>query len=266
MTELADIVHDGDFFRNGFINLIMIGKSGCGKSYLTRLLVNKLSPAVRTIAIATSVTGVPFHDSILQEAANRGCQPIRCHDVDFLMKQIKQCHDNKLVTASKPGLLIFDDFTDVTVARGPCYNAMTFAATKLRNQGWLMIFITQDPARLPVPVRSSSTAQIFFDSYSRSNLRLFMQDIIDRIPDGRLAHVMIQFIRQQPYRYIMTRQYPFDICVGKGAVYKKVADERDIEVPTVEAMLYELGVDSLKEMEDKTKRLQRNAGNTSGRL
>lgn len=266
MAELADIVHDNDFFRNGFVNLLMIGKSGCGKSYLSKLLMGRLSPTIKTLIIATSVSGVPYHDQILREYSARGATVARCHEADYFTDQVEICRKNRVVTPNQPGLIIFDDFTDIKVARGPCFNAMAFAATKLRNQGWHMIFITQDIGRLPIPVRSSSTAQIFFDSYSRSNIRLFFQDIVDRLPDPRLKPLLIRFIRNQPYRYLMTRQYPFDVCVGRGLTYHKVADEKDVVVPTVEGILGELDVESMEELEDKTKRLQRKAGNTSENL
>lgn len=266
MAELVDIVHDNDFFRNGFINMIIIGKSGCGKSYLAKLLIGRLSSTMRTIIIATSVSGVPYHDQILKFFSSKGASIAKCFKPDHLMDQIESCRKNNIVSPEKPGLILFDDFTDINTLRGPCYNAMSFAATKLRNQGWHMIFITQDIGRLPIPVRNSSTAQVFFDSYSRSNIRLFFQDIVDRLPDPALKDLLIRFIRNQPYRYLMTRQYPFDLCVGKGLNYLKVSDEKNVEVPTLEGIMGELDVDTLDELDSKTKRLQIKAGNSSDQL
>jgi hypothetical protein len=263
---MENLVHDNDFFRKGFINAIIIGKSQCGKSYLLKQLIDRFSKNIKTAIIATSVDGVDHHKEILEKFARKGCQVAKYLTPDNLMKAIQKCYDQQIVSPTRPGVIMFDDFTDITTARGPCFNTMAFAATKLRNQGWHVVFITQDITRLPIPVRNSSTCQIFFDSYSRSNIHNFLKDITDRVAAPEYMDLIIRYIRNEPFRYILCRQYPFDICVGKGLEYKKVMSESSVEIPTLKDIKEELGVKSIPELKKKSAYLQKGAGNNSRTL
>lgn len=256
--------HDNDFLRPGFVNLIMIGKSQCGKTYLVKQLIPRLSPKVRTLIIASIVRGIPHHTEIRQQWLAQRHGAVAQHDnPKTLQQQLDYYMERGEVSPSRQGVILFDDFTDTKQIRGPYFQMMVKCATTLRNLGWHMIFITQDPARLPIPVRNSSTCQILFDSYSRSNIRLFTQDIIDRIPIDDLFDMLITYIRRERFRYIMTRQYPFDVCVGKGMNYKRAVTENDVIVPTMAEIITDLDASSREEAVRMAYRLQEEAGNTS---
>jgi hypothetical protein len=257
--------HDSPFFHDGFISIVMIGKSGCGKTRLLTEMLPTISPKVRTVIIATVIHNNQHHNAIVNYYKAKNCVTGVTHNPDELAQFVKMCEAYKHVNLNKQGLIIFDDF-NVGKKTGPYWDCIVNAYTKLRNDGWNFILLAQDPAFIPPIVRNNTTGRIFFDCYSKSARTTFLKDFRDRIPDERVLDLLTTWIRTIQYSYLLIRDNPFEVSAGELSDVKTVVKGDSVIAPTLNELMDELGVDSYQELKEKAYALEAKAGNTSSKL
>jgi hypothetical protein len=169
------------------------------------------------------------------------------------------------VTLEKQGLIIFDDFNNGR-ATGPYWDFIIHAFTKLRNSGWNFIIMAQQPSFLPTIVRTCSTCRVIFDCYSKSAFTTFARDVVDRLPNREMFKVLVKYLQEVPFSYILVQEHPFEIGAGVLNKCKTVISKNMVKVPSIEELEKELGVSSVQELDEKTKVLQLKAGNTNDNL
>lgn len=258
--------HRSSFFRDGFISMSVIGKSGCGKTQMLCSILDGISNDFRTVIIAT-VTNTPFHDSIIAWFKRRGCISGKITNPDELIGYTEVAHRTGEVSHQKPGLIIFDDFNRGNQSvHCPYWRAVVHCFTKLRNEGWHFIIVAQQPSYLPTIVRNCTTARILFDCYTQSALETFTRDVRDRIPDVYAFKQLLQWVRSVPYSYLLIQEHPFTVSAGRLNNARLVMDAQSVRVPTFTELMHEMHVRSPEELEQKAKAAQIDAGNTAEEL
>jgi len=259
------IRHKSDFFRDGFLSMMLIGKSGCGKTQFLANILPGISDNINTIIIASKVHRVPAHEAIVKYFKSRGKLSGITNTPDELREFTDIASRHGLVNMKKQGLLIFDDFNDGK-ATGPYWSAVIDSFTKLRNDGWNFVILCQYPTFVPPIVRSCTTCRVLFCSASKSAYQGFVKDISADIADMEAYNVGMAYIREVPYSYIYVQHSPFEVSVGKGNSKRKLLTRRDVIVPTLKELLRELDVKDEASMDTKTKRLQKEIGNDAPEL
>jgi hypothetical protein len=273
IPTLPSVTHQTDYFRPGFLSMSIVGKSGCGKTQLLTTILPWVSHDVKTLIIATVMTNVPLHKAIVSWFMARNHTKPKgrqlpeyyssiVYDPDELREAFSLLQELDVVSLDRPGLIIFDDFNDGR-ATGPYWNAVIHAFTKLRNIGWHFIILSQQPQFIPPIVRNCTNARALFACSSHTAIETFSKDVVDRVPDRECYERLIEYIHHVPYSYLMTREQPFDVIVGRGAKYRTVMTEASVRSPTYQEILRELDVHSAEELDAKSAEMQAAAGNTS---
>jgi hypothetical protein len=105
-----------------------------------------------------------------------------------------------------------------------------------------------------------------FNSASQTALRTFNKDIVDRVADPDAYHELIRYVCSIPFSYLLIRENPLEIAVGKGVSTRRVMSDTSVEVPTYRELMRELGAKSPSEMTRITRGLQQDMGNTAHQL
>jgi len=257
-------LHDGNVFRDGLLSLIVIGKSGCGKSQLVAQLLQFISKSIKYIFIATLLEGNQFHKDIQTWAKQHKIYCRVSHSPEELMGAIDLARERRLVDIGKDeGLLLCDDFSINNRSRAIYEDFVVHAFTRFRNYGWHFIIISQDPTMIATSVRNCSTSRILFNCASRSSTNTFIRDIDDEITTKPEFKTLLKYIKVIPYSYIFVKEAPIEVYIGKGLVQRKVMDLNEVSLPTYEEILNELGVSSAKQLTKKAVQTQKDMGNTA---
>lgn len=265
--DLPSIKHQSSFFRDGFLSMLVIGKSGSGKTRLLTSILPGVSKAIKTVIIATIVKGAPFHEAIKDYFRKKGVYCYISGDPTQLTALVDYLHENEMVNLDDQGLIIFDDFNDGKMTPGsPYMKFTTHAFTKLRNYGWNFIIIAQQPQFLPTIIRNNVNTKILFDCATKIAIQTFLKDVMDRVEYKDVIDTLIRYIQEKKYKYIMIREGPFEVSAGTLDQFKPVLTERTVQIPTLNEIKRELGVRTKEELDRKTKYLQKEAGNTAHEL
>ena len=265
IPNLPIIKHRNKIFRDGFLSMAIIGKSGCGKTRMLASILPGISDSIKTVLIATIIKGVPLHEGIVNYFRVRGARCGIGNTPDEMQTAVTGLEATGEVTLRRQGLIIFDDFNDGR-AIGPYWNFVIHAFTKLRNSGWNFIIITQQPTFIPTIVRNCTTSRVLFDCATRSALTGFTKDVSDRISDRDGYDLLLDYIRRIPYTYILVQEHPFEVCAGKLNEFKVVMDQSSVKIPTLKELEKEMGVTSVKDLNEESQRSQIKAGNNNWRL
>lgn len=257
--------HKSPILRDGFVSIMVIGKSGCGKTNFIVSLIPHLSDDIDTYIVASVIRDAPAHKSIVEYCQNQGHIAGTCNSPDELRQAIIKCKDEGFVTPARQGMIIFDDF-NIGCPRGEFWDATIDAFTKGRNNGWNFIIIAQYPTFIPPIIRNNTTCRVLFDCYSDYAGAAFLKDIRTRLPDIDAYHTLVKYTQSVPYTYIMVQDRPFTLAAGSLDKAKIVMDERSVKIPTMNEIMSELKVKTPEELDKKTAYLQAKAGNTSYNL
>jgi len=259
------VKHKSEILRDGFVSMVVIGKSGCGKTKFVESLIPLFSDKIKTIIVATIIHDVPLHRQIIEYCRRRNMTGGISYDPDELRSYVDMSAENKTVNMDKQGLMFFDDFNDGR-ARGPYWDFAIHAFTKLRNLGWNFIIISQYPTYIPPIIRNNSTCRVFFDCYSASALRSIESDLKSRVQDKDVVGNLLEYTRQVPYTYILVQDRPFTISAGTLTTVMPIVKNGSTIIPTYNEILKELHVNNREELDKKSAQLQIKAGNTSRRV
>jgi ABC-type dipeptide/oligopeptide/nickel transport system ATPase component len=265
IPELPVIKHKSNFFRDGFLSMIVIGKSGCGKTRFLASILPGLSDAIQTVLVASIIKDVPLHKAIVDYYRKKGIRTGTANSPEEIKVAVNVLEARGEVTLEKQGLIIFDDFNNGK-STGPYWDFVIHAFTKLRNSGWNFIIMAQQPSFLPPIVRTCSTCRVLFDCYSKSAFTTFAKDVMDRLPNRDMFRVLVRYLQEVPFSYILVQEHPFEIGAGTLDKCKTVINKNMVKMPSVEALEKELGVPNLQELDAKTKALQIKAGNNNPNL
>jgi hypothetical protein len=267
IPEFATIKHKGEVFRDGWISMMMCGKSGCGKTQLMAELIPYISDCVKTVIIATKVVANPFHLAIKAWCGKTGRPCAIVHDPQVLQSTIEKLREGgHIVRCKKEVLLIFDDFAINGRSDKKSENAVVTAFTQWRNIGINIVVVCQDASMVATQCRNCTNLRVLFASASKDAIRTFMKDVQDRVWAPELLKDLIRYIGSVPYTYIMVKENPLEVCVGKGTVHRTVMTDKDVEVPTYEDLMDELGAKSMPEARQIAFNEQVKAGNTAQEL
>lgn len=259
------IKHDGDFLRDGFLAMSIVGKSGCGKTVMLSSILSKLSSSIKTVLIATVVRANPDHIAIVDYFRKKGVFSAICEDPEMMYTFTRHVEISGEVSPKRQGLIVFDDF-NTGKPTGPFWEFTVHAFTKLRNMGWNFIIIAQQPSFIPTIVRNCTTARVLFNCYSKQATYDFFKDFKHLVQSPSVLEDLKQFIQDVRYSYIMVQEYPFTISVGMRAVKTPIFGKGITTVPSVKEIKRQLNVKTMGEMDKVSKGLQKEAGNTSNKL
>lgn len=262
VPETPKLKHKSDYFRDGLIALSIIGKTGCGKTYLLASILPLISDKIETVFIATAIDNVPVHKAIREYFRNRGIYCEIAKTPNEALNLVEEAVKRGYVTLQKQGLLIFDDFKDGS-EKGPYWKFTVHAFNTYRNHGWNFIILAQQPKQLDTDIRNNTTMRIFFNCYSVHAVRAFSDDIAARVPDQEAFDKLIEYTQSVPYSYVMVRDNPFEVSAGKLLDIKTALTSKDVVIPTLNDLMKEMGVRSPAQLEKKSAEAQMEAGNTS---
>jgi hypothetical protein len=140
------------------------------------------------------------------------------------------------------------------------------AFTRWRNMGVNFIIVCQDASMVATSCRNCTNMRALFNSASQTALRTFNKDIVDRVADPDAYHELIRYVCSIPFSYLLIRENPLEIAVGKGVSTRRVMSDTSVEVPTYRELMRELGAKSPSEMTRITRGLQQDMGNTAHQL
>jgi hypothetical protein len=267
IPEFQSIQHKGGVFRDGWISMMMCGKSGCGKTQLMAELIPYISDRIVTVIIATKVKENPFHQAIKDWCKRTG----RCcgivNDPNALQMTVERLRSQGfIVRCKKELLLIFDDFAINGRSDKKSENAVVTAFTQWRNVGINIVVVCQDASMVATQCRNCTNVRVLFASASKDAIRTFMKDVQDRVYAPELLKDLVKYIGSVPYSYVMVKEGPLEVCVGKGTSMSLVMTDKSVEVPTYEDLMSELGASSMPEARQIAFDEQRRAGNTATEL
>lgn len=245
--------------------MLVIGKSGCGKTKFIESIIPHFSDSVETVVIATIIQNVPLHKQIIQYCKENGKKGGISFSPVELSTYVDRSAELGNVNMNRQGLMIFDDFNDGRKT-GAYWDFTIHAFTKLRNLGWNFIIISQYPSFIPPIIRNNSTCRVLFECYSDSANRTFMNDIKARVHDQEVLHNLTSYLQVVPYTYMLVQDRPFTISAGKLDKAKPIVEQGHTVIPNYQEILRELHVDSREELDKKTAYLQAKAGNTAHQL
>jgi hypothetical protein len=268
IPEPVTIRHKG-YFRDGFLAMIVAGGSGCGKSRWMASVLPFISDSIKTVIIATIIKDAPVHKAICDYFTKRGCLTgIESEPAD-MYELVEICREKGIVTPTRPGLICFDDFATRASGTGPHWEFIIYAASKLRNNGWNFITITQRPTFIPPIVRDCSTGRVLFNCYTSSAISTFLSDLKRRVANPEHLESLVSYITNTHFTYIYVREFPLEVCVGKGSEARVVLRQQDTVIPTLNDIKKELGLPPTAteaDVREFSGDLQRRVGNTSSRL
>jgi hypothetical protein len=273
VPDLPSVEHKSDYFRNGYLAMIVAGASGCGKSRLLASILPMVSDKVETVIIATIIRDAPVHLAIIEYFKRKGAFAAIERDLPTLYKFVDTARELGQVNHETPGLMIFDDFAVKPGGTGPHWEFVIYAASKLRNHGWSIITVTQRPTFIPTIVRDCSNARVLFTCYTRSAIESFCRDVSDRVADPNILKILVDYINSHHYHYLYIREFPLEVCLGQGTKLRPVLRERSVIFPTYNEVLREMGIDpslspavARKLLKEKSSAAQIQAGNTAPQL
>ena len=266
IPNIAAIKHQSDFFRDGLIAMTVIGKTSCGKTVMLSKILDGVSKSFETVIIAT-VTHTAFHQGIIEWFKKRGCASGKICEPEILSQYCEMARECGEVSNTKPGLIIFDDFNRGSQSiHCPYWKAVVNCFTKLRNEGWHFIIVAQQPSFIPTVVRNCTNARILFDCATNSAISNFMIDVKDRVHDMKLIALLVRYIREIPYSYIMVQEHPFTVKIGSGGSAKTIISFDSVRVPVMNEIMSQLGAGNRQELSEKAAIAQKSAGNTAEEL
>jgi hypothetical protein len=137
----------------------------------------------------------------------------------------------------------------------------------LRNSGWNFIILAQQPSFIPTIVRNCTTVRVLFDCYTKSALTTFTKDVNDRLGGNRFYYdQLIDFIRAEPYTYILVQEHPFEVSAGTLNRFRRVISKDIVELPSMAMIRSDLGISKGTSVTDTARELQKGAGNDSSKL
>lgn len=266
IPELPTLTHSG-VFRPGWISLMMCGKSGCGKTRLMAELVPSISPQIRFICIATHVYRNPFHLAVKDWATKQKRVCVILDDPTYIEQFVKTLHEKRFLVPGRQELLvIFDDFSINRHSKSKDNNLVIEAFTRWRNLGVNFVVVCQDATMVAPSCRNCTNMRILFNSASRDSISAFSKDIVDRVADYDTYANLIRYITSIPYSYILIRENPLELSVGKGMEARSIMTDHSVDIPTYGEIMQEIGAGSPCELDALTRRMQKRMGNTAPQL
>jgi hypothetical protein len=267
VPELAKLTHRSPIYRKGWISFMLCGKSGCGKTSLMAKLVPGISEKIKFIVIATQNEGNPFHLAIQKWAKENKRLCIINSKAEPIRRFMEEIHRNGwLVPGKQEALLIFDDFAIDKRSGRSQENLVVEAFTRWRNMGVNFIIVCQDASMVATSCRNCTNMRALFNSASKMALSTFNKDIIDRVADPDVYSDLVRYVISIPYSYILIRENPLEISIGKGMESKRVMGDNSVDVPTYRELMSELGARTPSDMSRITRGLQQDMGNTAHQL
>jgi GTPase SAR1 family protein len=267
VPSLPKLKHRDQLYRDGWLSFMLCGKSGCGKTSLMAKLVPGISEKVKFIVIATQNEGNPFHLAIQKWSKEHKRVCVISSDADAIREFMSGLHRKGwLVPGTQEALLIFDDFAIDKRSTRKSENLVVEAFTRWRNMGVNFVIVCQDASMVATSCRNCTNMRALFASASNTALRTFNKDIIDRVADQEVYKDMVRYICTIPYSYILIRESPLEVAIGKGTTVKRIMGDHDVTVPTYRELMRELGAKNPGEMTHMADGLQRGIGNTAPEL
>jgi hypothetical protein len=267
VTHLPKIRHRDPLYRDGWVSFMLCGKSGCGKTSLMAQLVPGMSECIRFIVIATQNYNNPFHIAIKKWAAEHNKVCVISTSPDQIRTFMTTLHRaGWLIPGKQEALIIFDDFSIDKRSGRRIESFVVEAYTRWRNMGVNFVIVCQDAGMIATSCRNCTNMRALFNSASRTALATFNKDIIDRVADPEVYKGLVRYVTSVPFSYLLIRENPLDLAIGKGTALRKVMSDTDVVVPTYQELMSELGVNTPKELSILTKGLQRHLGNTAPEL
>lgn len=243
---------------------MICGKSGCGKTSLLAQLIPGISQNIKFICIASMVYHNPFHLAIQDWCSGRKKTCVINDNPERIRAFVDGLHRyNMLIPGKKEMLMIFDDFSIHNRSGSEPENLVVEAFTRWRNLGVNIIIICQDASMVATSCRNCTNMRILFSSASKTALHTFMKDIVDRVPDPLVLQDLVRYIISVPYTYILVRENPLDVSVGKGTDIKKVMTEKSVIVPTYQELMHQMGASNPSQLKTLGASMQLRMGNTA---
>ena len=271
IQDVPRLQHEGPILRDGWICTIICGKSGCGKTSLLIDIIQKTSPAVKIIVIATRVHNNPVHLAIQQwcKAEKRKC--VISDDPLGIEQGVHRLQREGFL---QPGisemLLIFDDFAIHNKSPQMFQRVVVNAFTRWRNMGVNVIIVCQDITMVDPMCRNCANIKILFGSGSKSKIDSFLKDVRSSAPDEAVLNELTHYVNNTPFAYLLVRDAPFDVSVGRGprgaTKVSTVMTIDDVIVPSYREVMKELHVNSPGAMQSTTTEIQKEMGNTAHEL
>jgi len=247
--------------------MMMCGKSGCGKTQLMAQLVPGISSLVKFICIATHVYRNPFHLALKNWATQQKRICVILDQPEAIESYVKDLHEQGwLMPGKQELLLIFDDFAINRHSRSKDGNLVVEAFTRWRNLGVNFIIVCQDATMVAPSCRNCTNTRILFNSASRDAIHAFSKDVNDRVADYKVYSDLITYITSIPYSYILLKENPFEVSIGKGPESRAVMTDHSVDIPTYGEILREMGAGSQAELDAVSRHMQKRMGNTAVQL
>lgn len=260
------IKHVSPFYRDGWISMMLCGRSGCGKTSLMSLLIPGISDKIRIVCIATLVYNNPFHLAIKKwcEDTKRVC--VINDDPEKIRRFVTEARQ---MGAIRPGeqemIIIFDDFAIHNRSDRHRENLVIEAFTRWRNLGVNVVVVCQDATMVAPQCRNCIGIKILFNSDPHS-MYSFNKNVLSLAPDPENYQELMRYITQVPYSYVVVRDGPFDVSVGQGRSIRPVMTAKSVIVPTFKEIMSEIGVRTPEQLDKKTREIQKRIGNTAHQL
>lgn len=269
VKPLPVIKHVSPIYRDGWISAMICGKSGCGKTALMTEIIPGISKSIKCICIATMVVGNPFHEAIREWALSNGIGFYISSNPGYIDAFVEKLRSTGfLVPGVRELLLIFDDFSANKRGDSARENLVVRAFTKWRNYGINVIVVCQDATMIATSARNCTNMRVLFGSGSIDAIRAFVKDVRPRVPDQRIIDNLLRYINSKKYYYLMVRDNPFELTLGKGTDMRTVVTEESVRIPTYKEIVSEMGVQDKKggSLRKEAIEMQKDMGNDADEL
>lgn len=174
VQDKAKEKHLSQYFPDGHLSMILVGRSSCGKSTILREIIPQIANLSQVIVL-TRVIGNPVFDGVREYCENTiNKKTISEENPDGLPIQFGIAYNEEdaeelieSFVGSKPpdtaGFIIFDDFTNLNSSRSDGLNRIQNTVySMLRNYGYHNACLTQNPTNVPTLSRANATMRFLF--------------------------------------------------------------------------------------------------------